>query len=165
MRAAKILPVLGLFLTLTAGRSAMAAQAEIEIEARNKEIVRSKFDAWAAGTGSPYELLTDEATWAIVGRSLVSKTYANRESFMREVIRPFNARMREGLKPHVRQITADGGRVVIFFDAKGVARDGQPYANTYAWFFEMRGGKIVNATAFFDSIAFNDLWQRVAPVQ
>jgi hypothetical protein len=57
----------------------------------------------------------------------------------------------------------DGDTVVAFFDAKGTARDGQPYANTYAWFLEMKDGKIVRAHAFFDSIAFNDFWRRVAP--
>ena len=51
----------------------------------------------------------------------------------------------------------------MFFDAAGTARDGKPYANTYAWFLEMRAGKIVNAFAFFDAVEFNDLWKRVSP--
>jgi ketosteroid isomerase-like protein len=49
----------------------------------------------------------------------------------------------------------------ICFDAEGVARDGVPYRNTYAWFLTLRDNRIVKASAFFDSIAFNDLWQRV----
>jgi uncharacterized protein len=53
--------------------------------------------------------------------------------------------------------------VIIFFDAAGTARDGKPYSNTYAWFFEMRDGKVVRAWAFFDSLAFNDLWRRLRP--
>jgi hypothetical protein len=52
--------------------------------------------------------------WTIVGHSVVSKTYPSREAFMRDVIRPFNARMRDGLKPTVRDIYADGPAVVIF---------------------------------------------------
>ena len=47
--------------------------------------------------------------------------------------------------------------------ASGVARDGEAYSNTYAWFWEMREGKVARAQAFFDSIAFNDLWRRVRP--
>jgi hypothetical protein len=43
------------------------------------------------------------------------------------------------------------------------ARDGKPYVNTYAWFLEVRDGRIVVAHAFFDSIAFDELWTRVAP--
>jgi len=27
----------------------------------------------------------------------------------------------------------------------------------------MRGGQVIDGTAFYDSIAFNDLWQRVTP--
>lgn len=138
-------------------------QAIDGIEARNKAIVRASFDAWSAGTGSPFDLLADNATWTIVGNSVMSKTYPSREAFMNDVIRPFNARMREGLKPTVRNIYADGSAVVIFFDAHGVARDGKPYANTYAWFFDMQDGKVINASAFFDTLEFNDFWHRVAP--
>ena len=83
---------------------------------------------------------------------------------MREVIRPFNARMSVGLKPTtIRGVHADGDTVVIFFDASGTARDGKPYANTYAWFFEMKDGRVVKASAFFDSAEFNDFRQRVTP--
>ena len=144
------------------GDGAMA-QSTNDIETSNKAAVQAKFEAWSAGTGSPFELLADDATWTITGRSIASKTYPNKEAFMNEVIRPFNARMSVGLKPTIRSIHADGETVVIFFDANGTARDGKPYVNTYAWFFDMRGGKVVKASAFFDSIEFNELWQRVMP--
>jgi hypothetical protein len=52
---------------------------------------------------------------------------------MREVIRPFNARMSVPLRPEIRNLYADGDTVIVFFDARGTARDGKPYANTYAW--------------------------------
>ena len=121
------------------------------------------FDAWRAGTGSPFELLADEATWTIVGHSAASRTYDSRAAFLDNVIRPFNARMARSLKPAIRGLYADGNTVIVFFDAEGTARDGKPYANTYAWFLELRNSKIVKASAFFDSIAFNEFWQRVAP--
>ena len=141
----------------------MSAQSASVTTARNQATVESSLKAWAAGTGSPYDLLADDATWTIVGRSAAAKTYKGREAFMREVIRPFNARMSAPLKPEIRRIYADGDTVIAFFDAKGTARDGKPYTNTYAWFLEMRDGKIVAAHAFFDSLEFNELWMRVAP--
>ncbi len=109
--------------------------------ARNKALVEDRFNAWRNGTGNPFELLADEASWTIVGRSAASKTYSSKEEFLREVIRPFNARMKEGLKPAIRNIYADGNTVIIFFDAAGTASDGKPYTNTYAWFLEMRDGR------------------------
>jgi ketosteroid isomerase-like protein len=141
----------------------MSAPTKDAIEARNKAIVQESFDAWKAGTGGPFDLLTDDATWTIPGHSMVAGTYAGRESFLAGVIRPFNARTRQDWRPSIRKLYADGDTVIIFFDAQGMARDGKPYANTYAWFFEMRDGRVVRAVAFFDSIAFNDLWHRVTP--
>ena len=139
------------------------AQSSGDIQTRNKSAVKSGFDAWGKGTGSPYDLLADTASWTIVGRSLASKTYPTKEAFISEVIRPFNARMSGTLKPTIRNIYADGDTVIVFFDASGTARDGKPYQNTYTWILEMAGGKIVKAFAFFDSIEFNDYWQRVKP--
>ena len=150
------------FFTTSFGGIAMAKTKD-EIETRNKAVVQASFEAWRAGTGSPYDLLAEDASWAIVGHSVASKTYRSKEAFMSEVIRPFNARMSVGLKPTIRNVYADGETVIIFFDASGTARDGKPYANTYAWFLDMRDGKVVKAFAFFDSVVFNEFWQRVKP--
>jgi ketosteroid isomerase-like protein len=152
-----------LFVTTPLQETVVMAQSKDDVPARNKALVEDRFNAWRNGTGNPFELLADEASWTIVGRSAASKTYSSKEEFLREVIRPFNARMKEGLKPAIRNIYADGNTVIIFFDAAGIARDGKPYTNTYAWFLEMRDGKVVKASAFYDSIEFNDLWTRVAP--
>jgi ketosteroid isomerase-like protein len=152
-------------LLIHTGEVIVSAQSNMDAtESRNKELVEAGFKAWSAGTGSPYDLLADDATWTIVGRSAASKTYKGREAFMRDVIRPFNARMRDPLKPSIRRIYADGDTVIVFFDARGTARDGKPYVNTYAWFLELRDGKVIGASAFFDSLEFNELWARVAPV-
>lgn len=144
---------------------ALAPRAEAQTPAQNKATVEAKFEAWKAGTGSPFELLADEASWTIEGNSVASKRYPTKEAFLAEVIRPFNARMAVGIKPAVKSVTAEGDRVVIHFDAAGTAKDGKPYANTYAWFFRMGKGRVVEASAFFDAIAFNDLWARVTPTE
>lgn len=128
----------------------------------NKELIRRAFDDWIAGTGGPFQLLAPDATWTIVGRSVAARTYATAE-FIRDVIEPFNARMREPLVPTIRGLYADGDTVIAFFDASAVALDGQPYDNTYTWYLTLRDSQIVAAVAFFDSIEFNDLWQRVQP--
>jgi ketosteroid isomerase-like protein len=156
--AGTVAAVLALF-----GGNVSAQTTGASTQSHNKAIIERAFAAWTNGTGGPYDLLADDASWTIVGRSLASKTYEGREAFMREVIRPFNARMSSPLRPKVRQLYADGDTVIVFFDAQGTARDGQLYANTYAWFLTMRDDKIVNAFAFFDSTAFNDFWTRVTP--
>lgn len=131
---------------------------------RNRAVIEKAFQAWRDGKGGPYELLAENVNWTITGRSLAARTYPEKESFMGEVIRPFNARMLERLVPtKVHELVVDGDRIVIRFDAAGVATDGQSYVNTYAWFLTIQGDRIVNAVAFFDSIAFEDLCTRVVP--
>lgn len=140
-----------------------SAQAPQDQEEANRAAVAHSFEAWRSGTGSPYDLLAPDARWTITGNSVAGKTYPSREAFIHEVIQPFNARMRTRLVPTVRRLYAERDTVVAFFDAAGTARDGRPYVNTYAWILEMKDGRIVGANAFFDSIAFDDLWRRVKP--
>lgn len=128
----------------------------------NKALVQASFDRWRDGTGSPFELLVDDAEWTIVGSSPLSKTY-RKQQFLDEVIRPFNARMAKPLVPSVRGIYADGDMVIIFFDAAATAKDGVPYRNTYTWYFQMKDGKAIKATAFFDTRDFDEFWARVSP--
>lgn len=52
---------------------------------------------------------------------------------------------------------------MVFWDGKGTATAGTMYENTYAWILTLSGGKIVEGTAFYDSIAFNELRDSVTP--
>ena len=67
------------------------------------------------------------------------------------------------LIPAVRGIYADGDMVIALFYGEATARDGKPYRNTYTWYMRMREGKIFEVTAFFDTIEFTSLWQRIKP--
>jgi uncharacterized protein len=148
---------------MLAGLKQMRA-AETETEAKNKAAVQAAFDAWRAGTGGPFSLLTPDATWTITGNSVAAaKIYNSRDEFLESVIKPFNARLTKPLVPTIRSLHSDGDTVIAFFDGEAIALDGKPYRNTYAWFMEMRDGEIVNVTAFFDSIAFDEFWKRVRP--
>jgi ketosteroid isomerase-like protein len=76
----------------------------------------------------------------------------------REIIRRAFAAWQDGTG-----FFADGATVIVVWDGRGIAHDGPPYENSYAWFMEMRDGTVVDATAFFDSIALHELWTRVQP--
>ena len=131
--------------------------------AASKQLIRSAFDDWAAGTGGPFALLADDVRWTIVGNSPVARTAPSRADFLDTVIGPFDARLSAPLVPTVRALYADEDWVIALFDAEATARDGLPYRNTYTWYLRVVDGAIVEAIAFFDSIEFTDLWGRVAP--
>jgi ketosteroid isomerase-like protein len=130
----------------------------------NRERTEKAFRDWQDGTGYITDLLADDLRWTIVGRSQVSKTFDSKDQFIREVLQPFGARFSEPFRPvNVRGVYADGDTVVVLWDGEGKRLDGKPYENTYAWFMRFREGLVVEATAFFDSIAFDELWNEVAP--
>jgi uncharacterized protein len=56
------------------------------VQESNKPLVRASFDRWAKGTGTPFELISPDAEWTIVGNSLLSRTYHPIQSFLDEVI-------------------------------------------------------------------------------
>jgi ketosteroid isomerase-like protein len=123
------------------------------------------FRNWHDGTGSITDLLADGVRWTIVGRSRASKTYDSKDQFIEEVLQPFGARFSRPFRPVVvRGVDADGDTVVVVWDGKGTRLDGKPYKNTYAWFMRFHEGQVVEATAFFDSIAFDELWSEVTPM-
>ena len=132
----------------------------------HRETVRRAFQAWQDGTAPITDLFAADMVWRIEGRSAASREYGSTREFVDAVLAPFGARFSAGerFRPvEIRSIHADGDTVVVLWDGHGVANDGRPYDNSYAWFLRMRDGLVVDGTAFYDSIAFDDLWNRVPP--
>jgi len=132
-----------------------------------RRIVTDAFDAWSAGTGYVSSIVADTMTWEIVGHSAASRRYASAAEFIAEVLEPFGARFSTDrpFRPVViRQVVAEGDNVVVFWDGEGETIIGTTYRNTYAWFMTLDDdGKIINGSAFYDSISFNELWKTVVP--
>jgi len=132
----------------------------------NREIIRRAFDAWRQGTGAITGVFAPGMVWRIEGHSAASKQYRSRQQFIDEVLAPFAARstVSEPFRPvTIRAVYADGDTVIVIWDGRGIATDGQPYQNSYAWIMKLADGKVIDGTAFYDSISFNDLWARVQP--
>jgi len=132
----------------------------------NRTTVRAAFQAWQDGTGAITSLFAPDMVWRIEGHSDASREYGNRREFIDEVLAPFAARFGAGeqFRPvRIRSIHADGDTVIVVWDGSGLANDGVSYDNAYVWVMRMRDGQVIDGTAFYDSIAFNDLWQRVTP--
>jgi ketosteroid isomerase-like protein len=131
----------------------------------NRRTIREAFEAWRDGTGAIADHLAPDLVWRIEGRSAASRQYESKQEFVDEVLAPFAARFSASSQPFrpktIRSVHAEGDTVIVLWDGAGIANDGLPYENSYAWFLKMRDGKVVDGTAFYDSIAFNDLWARV----
>jgi uncharacterized protein len=144
-----------------------SASEEADATVANKDRVERALNGWRDGTGSITDLFSSNIRWTIVGNALVSGTVVGKQDLVEKILKPFGARFSASMDRFrpvaIKGLYADGDMVVALFDGGGTANDGKPYANTYAWFLTLRDGLVVDATAFFDSVAFNDLWRRVTP--
>ena len=138
---------------------------EIAETETNREAIQGAFAAWAERAAPITDVFAPDMTWRVEGNSEAAGDYRDRQDFIDRVLAPFGARFSRSDEPfrpvNVRGIYADGDAVIVLWDGRGVANDGQAYENSYAWFMRMRDGLVVDGTAFFDSIHFDDLWTRV----
>jgi uncharacterized protein len=134
----------------------------------NREIVTEAFTAWMNGTGYVTSIFADDMTWEITGRSAVSRRYSSTRQFVDQVLAPFGARFSAGdpFRPvAIRAVYYDQEQstVIAVWDGRGTTTVGTVYHNTYVWIMKLSGGMVVEGTAFYDSIAFNELWEAVTP--
>jgi uncharacterized protein len=134
----------------------------------NREIVTEAFTAWMNGTGYVTSIFAGDMTWEITGRSAVSRRYSSTRQFVDQVLAPFGARFSAGdpFRPvAIRAVYDDQEQstVIAVWDGRGTTTVGTVYHNTYVWIMKLSGGMVVEGTAFYDSIAFNELWEAVTP--
>jgi ketosteroid isomerase-like protein len=143
----------------------MTTTNDTETEANRKPMTET-FEAWRDGAEPFPQTWADDIVWRIEGHSVASKEYASKQEYIGEFVKPFGARFRpsDRFRPtHIRAVHADGDTVIVLWDGRGIAIDGKAYENTYAFFMQMRDGKVIDMTALTDSISLNDLMERVRP--
>ncbi|MBO9566987.1 MAG: nuclear transport factor 2 family protein [Niastella sp.] len=127
----------------------------------NKKVIKEGFDRWTSGTGSFFDLLADDMQWQITGSTMLSKTYTGKKQFIDEVIAPLNQRLSKKIVPTVKYLFAEKDWVIALWEGQATAADGKPYNMSYAWFMQMKAGKITNVIAFLDGIKFDDILKRI----
>jgi len=139
--------------------AASSAQSRTE---ENRRIVTAAFQRWAAGGTSFFdEILAPNAVWRIEGSGSSAGVFNGRAEFVESAVRPFASRLSSPARPIDLRVFADGDYVVTHWEGHATARDGAEYRNRYAWIFRMQGGKVVEAWAFLDLTAYDDVLRRV----
>ncbi len=133
--------------------------------ANSGEVARKAFDDWMNGRGHVSAVFSPDMTWEIVGHSAASAKYSTAREFQDKVMTPFAQRFKpdEPFRPvKIRGFYVDGDTVIVFWDGAGTTVVESTYENTYVWIMTFENGQIVDGTAFYDSISFNELWE-IAP--
>ncbi|WP_458129591.1 nuclear transport factor 2 family protein [Pseudomonas sp. Z2-11] len=131
----------------------------------NTNLVRQAFANWQQGKGTVFDLLAPDAVWTVAGSSPVSGVYYGKTELIEQAVRPISARLATPISPTLQSIIAQDDIVVVLWDGTATALDQKPYNNTYLWQLTFKDGRIIQAMAFLDTYALNELMRRVTPAQ
>lgn len=116
-----------------------------------KAIVARQFEQWKNGEANFFDLLADDATWTVSGRSPFSGTYNGKKDFMERSVMPITEKFKTPLTPELISLTADDTFVWLHFVARTTSKTDELYENTYVWKLQLKDGKITNGLAFLDT--------------
>lgn len=163
--ARNLLIALAFVAAVAPAQASTATAPAAETEARNEAVVRDAFEEWAAGGGNVFDLLSPDVRWTIHGSGPVADTYDGVEDFVQRGSVPLVSRLATPLTPEVHHIWAVEDRVIIRFDASATTTSGAPYNNRFVWIWRMEDGSVVEAEAFLDLVAYQEVVDNNEPRQ
>ncbi len=126
----------------------------------NKKLIQDAFSAWARGDGQAFfNLLAEDVRWTVIGSTPVSRTYASREAFVEGAVKPLTAKLAGPIVPTVRDIIAEGDKVVLQWEGRSSGKNGTIYHQTYCWVMRLAEGKVREGTAYLDTELITQIWQ------
>jgi ketosteroid isomerase-like protein len=127
--------------------------------AENKRAVQDAFAAWSRGDGGAFfKLLADDVRWTVIGSTPVSRTYVSRQAFLEGAVRPLGEKISGAIQPTVRDVIAEGDKVVVQWDGRAVGKNGTLYNQTYCWVMRVENGVVREGTAYLDTELITQLW-------
>lgn len=140
-------------------------EGETALESQNKATVTAAFERWRAGGNVFTDLLAPDVVWTIHGSGTVAGTYRSLKDFTERGSGPLVSRLTGPVVPQVRHIFADGDIVIVRFDGTATTTSGTPYRNKFVWIFRMTDGVVVEAEAFLDLVAYQQVVDNNEPRQ
>jgi ketosteroid isomerase-like protein len=161
--AGRKLLIASAFMAIIGSAQAKTGAPEATIETRNEAIVRTAFERWRAGGDVFTGLLAPDVVWTIHGSGPVAGTYRSLRDFVERASAPLVTRLTTPVVPEVHDILADGDTVIIRFDGSATTTSGAPYRNQFVWIFRLRDGSVVEAEAFLDLVAYQQVVENNVP--
>lgn len=118
----------------------------------NRRIIQRTFDALAGGNSRPLlELLADDVTWRVMGRTPWSRFYRGKQSVVQDLLRELGARLADRYRATADLIIADGPYVVVQARGHAITKAGAPYNNEYCFIYRLENGMIKEVTEYLDT--------------
>lgn len=131
-------------------------------EQRNRTLVENALEKAAQDFTIFFtELFTDDTEWTIAGHGPVAGVYHGLRELHDKAEAALFDRLAGPLAVTSRGIWADGNDVIARIDSTGMAKDGQPYANSYLYILTFENEKVVAGIEWLDLNAYYEIVDRV----
>lgn len=128
--------------------------------AENKKLIQDAFAGWARGDANAFfNLLAEDVRWTVIGSTPVSRTYASRAEFVEGAVKPLTAKLAGPIVPTVRDVIAEGDKVVLQWEGRSSGKNGTIYYQTYCWVMRIADGKVREGTAYLDTELISQIWK------
>ena len=126
----------------------------------NRKLVEDAFAKWSRGDGGAFfSLLADDVRWTVIGSTPVSRTYTSKPAFQEGAVQPLGTKLTGAIQPTVRNIIAEGDKVVLQWEGRATGKNGTIYHQTYCWVMRVENGKVLEGTAYLDTELISHLWK------
>jgi ketosteroid isomerase-like protein len=126
----------------------------------NKKLIQDAFAAWVRGDGNAFfNLLADDVRWTVIGSTPISRTFLSREAFLEGAVKPLTSKLTGPIVPTVRDIIAEGDKVVLQWEGRSSGKNGLPYHQVYCWVMRLADGKVREGIAYLDTDLINQIWK------
>ena len=116
----------------------------------NKRQVEAFFDALNRGdVAALLDAYAEDGRCVTTGRTLISGTFS--KSQIAAAAGGIFAAFPQGIRFHIRTMTAEDDRVAVEADSEGQHASGQRYTNEYHFLFRFRDGKVVEFKEYMDT--------------
>jgi hypothetical protein len=121
----------------------------------NKNLVRLYWDALNAGDfEQAFAMLADDIVFVIGGSTRLSGAYHGKEELQSKLLIPLLELIEPDLTMSVKELIAEGDRVVCLAEGTWRTRTGKPYQNTAAVIYRIKDGKISESVEYIDTAQF-----------
>lgn len=122
----------------------------MSIEERNRQLVQRFIGAMSSGdTASIVDAYAEDGAVWTSGRTLISGTFTKAQ--IREAAGRIFEAFPHGIEFTIHAMTAEGERVAVEAESRGMHVSGKLYNNLYHFLFQFRDGQLVRLKEYMDT--------------
>ena len=118
----------------------------------NKQVVREAYGAISSGDVEGFmNRLADDVEWYFIGSHRFAGTLKGKEDIMNKLFEPLGEALTSTIQLEIKQLIAEGDKVVSEMQGTSKSTEGKDYNNTYCLIVTVKDDKIKEMREYLDT--------------